>query len=171
MTAWVAYMTASGLLAAVFALSVRHKIRDFPRFRASLLGYALLPVPALGMAAVMIVVLELAAIALLLVPVGPGRWLAFGLLSLYTGAIAFNLARGRTEIDCGCGDQPTRISAWLLLRNGLLLALTLTPAPQVGMPGAGGWLLVAVLVGLLCLFYLTVEQLLANNDRSVASVG
>ena len=52
-----------------------------------------------------------------------GSLMAALLLCLYTGAIAVNLGRGRTAIDCGCGGQATPLSGWLLTRNGLLLCL------------------------------------------------
>jgi hypothetical protein len=55
------------------------------------------------------------------------------LLGVFTGAIAINLARGRTDIDCGCFGPALRqrLSWWLLLRNGALfalLAIALMPA-------------------------------------------
>src|SRR6202011_4990388 len=41
------------------------------------------------------------------------------LLTIFSGAIAINLARGRTNIDCGCFGPALRqeLSGWLLLRN------------------------------------------------------
>ncbi len=45
------------------------------------------------------------------------------LLTIFTGAIAINLARGRTNIDCGCFGPALRqeLSGWLLLRNLFLM--------------------------------------------------
>ncbi len=160
---WVLYTTAIGTLAAVFALSVRHKLRDFPRFKASLGAYRLFPDSLLPLAAPAVVALELAAIIALFLPVGPGLWIAFGLLCLYTLAITINLLRGVTAIDCGCGDQPTPISGWLLLRNGALLLIAFPQDPASTGGTIAGWALVAVLVVVALLFYLTIEQLLANQ--------
>ncbi len=160
---WVLYTTAIGTLAAVFALSVRHKLRDFPRFKASLGAYRLFPDSLLPLAAPAVVALELAAIIALFLPVGPGLWIAFGLLCLYTLAITINLLRGVTAIDCGCGDQPTPISGWLLLRNGALLLIAFPQDPASTGGTIAGWVLVAVLVVVALLFYLTIEQLLANQ--------
>jgi hypothetical protein len=40
---------------------------------------------------------------------------------VYCIAIAINLARGRTEIDCGCGGTESKpLSGLLLIRNTLL---------------------------------------------------
>ena len=47
------------------------------------------------------------------------------LLTIFSGAIAINLARGRTNIDCGCFGPALRqeLSGWLLLRNLFLMIL------------------------------------------------
>jgi hypothetical protein len=165
MLSWILYMTAMGTLALVFAISVSHKLRDYARFRASLGAYGLVPMPMLPIFAPTVVLLELAAILAIVLPVGPGVTLAFGLLLIYTLALAVNLLRGNTTIDCGCGDAPTPISGWLLLRNGALLLLALPHEPTSGPPDVLHWLLVAGLVLMLGLFYLIVEQLLANHAR------
>jgi len=165
MLSWILYMTAMGTLALVFAISVSHKLRDYARFRASLGAYGLVPMPMLPILAPTVVLLELAAILAIVLPVGPGVTLAFGLLLIYTLALAVNLLRGNTTIDCGCGDAPTPISGWLLLRNGALLLLALPHEPTSGPPDVLHWLLVAGLVLMLGLFYVIVEQLLANHAR------
>ena len=122
---WVLHMTATGTLAVVFVLSVNHKVRGFARFAASLAAYRLFPAGLSRSAAVMVIVMEVAAIVALFTPSGEGMWIAFGLLTLYSLALAINLLRGNTAIDCGCGDLPTPISGWLLLRNGFLLVLAM----------------------------------------------
>ncbi len=168
---WVLYTTAIGTLAAVFALSVRNKLRDFPRFKASLAAYRLFPGSLLPIVAPAVVALELAAIIALFMPVGPGLWIAFGLLCLYTLAITINLLRGIAAIDCGCGDQPTPISGWLVLRNGALLLIAFPQDPASTGGTTAGWALVAVLVVVVLLFYLTIEQLLANQFVGEVSDG
>ena len=165
MLSWILYMTAMGTLALVFAISVSHKLRDYPRFKASLGAYQLVPDSLLWVLAPVVVLLELAAILAILLPVGPGVSIAFGLLLVYTLALTINLLRGNTSIDCGCGDAPTPISGWLLLRNGALLMLALPHQPTDGPPDLLHWALVSGLVLLLGLFYLIFEQLLANHAR------
>lgn len=165
MLSWILYMTATGTLALVFLFSVSHKIRDYARFRASLSAYRLFPEKWLGLFAPLVILLELAAIVAILLPSGPGVSIAFGLLMLYTLALTINLLRGNTSIDCGCGDAPTPISGWLLLRNGALLLLALPVEPQSGPPDLLHWALVGTLVLLLMVFYLIFEQLLANHAR------
>ena len=165
MLSWILYMTAMGTLVLVFGLSVSHKLRDYPRFKASLAAYQLVPDQLLGLFAPLVVLLELAAIVAILLPTGPGVSIAFGLLMLYTVALTVNLLRGNTSIDCGCGDAPTPISGWLLLRNGALLMLALPHEPEGGPPDLLHWALVATLIVLLMIFYLIFEQLLANDAR------
>ena len=165
MLSWILYMTAMGTLALVFALSVSHKLRDYARFRASLGAYQLFPEQLLGLFAPLVILLELAAIVAILLPTGPGVSIAFALLLIYTLALTVNLLRGNTSIDCGCGDAPTPISGWLLLRNGGLLLLALPHQPEDGPPDLLHWALVMVMVALLVLFYLIIEQLLANHAR------
>lgn len=158
------HMTAMGTLVAVFALAVSHKLRDYARFEASLGAYRLLPERLVPVVAPLVVLLELGAIAAILAPVGPGAMPAGALLLAYSLALGVNLARGNTSIDCGCGDAPTPISGWLLLRNGVLLLLALVPAPADGVPVAAlHWLLAGTLIVLLAVLYLIAEQLLANH--------
>ena len=165
MLGWILYMTGMGTLALVFAISVSHKLRNYARFKASLAAYRLVPEAFLALLAPVVLLLELAAIVAILLPAGPGVSIAFGLLILYTLALTINLARGNTSIDCGCGDAPTPISGWLLLRNGALLLLALPHDPHSGPPDLLHWVLVTGLVLLLGMFYLIVEQLLANHAR------
>ena len=40
---WVVHYLSAGSLAAASTLAVAHKRRDFPRFRASLMAYAIIP--------------------------------------------------------------------------------------------------------------------------------
>lgn len=161
---WIVHYTATGALAAVFALALSHKLRAFARFRASLQGYGIVPEFLLGLVAPAIVGLEALALLCLFIPVGPGSLLAFTVLGVYTVAMALNLVRGRRFIDCGCGDLPTPLSGWLLLRNGLLMALAWPYGLQTGYTASlGAWLLVGVVVLVLVVFYLTMEQLLANT--------
>jgi hypothetical protein len=156
-----------GTLAIIFVISVTHKLRDYGRFKASLGAYRLLPESLVGIAAPGLIGMELAAIVAILLPIGPGASIALVLLAVYTLAITINLLRGNTSIDCGCGDVPTPISGWLLLRNGALLLLVLPQQPPSGSPDVYHWLVAVALMVVLALFYLIIEQLLANHHLLV----
>jgi len=122
-------------LALLLATSALAKLRDLGGFAAAVAGYRLLPAGLSGPAAVAFVAAELALAALLFAP--PFRAAAgvgvAGLLSLYGLAIAVNLARGRRDIDCGCGGPARRqaLSEALVARNALLAAAALASALPV----------------------------------------
>jgi hypothetical protein len=153
-------------LAVLFAAAAVHKLRQRTRFEAQLAEYRLMPAVLVAPAARVLAGLELAAGILLLAPPfrGYGGALAAALLVAYAAAIGINLARGRSYIDCGCGDTPQLLSPWLLLRNGVLAV----GAVAVAMPGterALGWIDWAVALAALLVLMIThaaVEQLLAN---------
>ena len=63
-----------------------------------------------------------------------------GLLIAYSAGIALNFARGRRELDCGCGAAGNRrsIAPWMVWRNLLLaLALGLAALPWIARPLGG----------------------------------
>ncbi len=139
MTQALLVTVAAWILAGIFLLAAVHKIRHRLAFRGILADYRLLPGPLLPLIAPLVIGAEFLAAILILAPANiiPPPLAALPaavLLFLYTGAIAVNLVRGRTGIDCGCGGAATPLSAWLLLRNGLLLGLAgivaiIQPAP------------------------------------------
>lgn len=55
------------------------------------------------------------------------------LLVLFAAALALNVVRGRVDIDCGCFRSALRqnLSWWLVLRNGVLVALAAACVPPV----------------------------------------
>lgn len=111
--------------AALFAWAAVHKLRAREVFAATLGEYRLLPQGLVGPAAVGIGALELAAAACLLWPTTRAIGGAAGaaLFVTYAVAIAINLARGRHDLDCGCGLQPRAIGAWMVVRNVVIAAL------------------------------------------------
>ncbi|SME97244.1 Methylamine utilisation protein MauE [Tistlia consotensis] len=150
---------AVGLLALVLARAVLHKLSGFAEFRQALADYRLLPEPVAGAAAAGLAAAEAAAAALLLVPglTRVGALLAAGLMLLYGGAMAVNLLRGRSSIDCGCGGPGQAISWLLVARNLALAALAVVAlAPVAARPlgpfdavllpslALGGWLLLLI---------------------------
>jgi Methylamine utilisation protein MauE len=56
--------------------------------------------------------------------------LAMTLFIVFGAAIAINLARGRRKISCGCfaGDDESEISWWLVVRNAVLVLLSILAA-------------------------------------------
>ena len=157
----------AGALALLFAAAACHKWRDLGDFAARLGAYRLLPGALASAAARGLALLETVLVVALPVPAtrrGAGV-AACLLLALYGGAIAVNLCRGRSRIDCGCSGGPQLLSPWMLLRNGLLAlaaALVVLP-PTARVPGwtdlLWGLLGLVLLAGL----YLAGEVLLARD--------
>lgn len=115
-------------LSVLLLVGAWSKLRDLALFRANLDNYQLLPEGLVAPAALGLALWEMAAgLAVLLAPAAPLTRLAgAGLLLLVTAAVAINLLRGRTNIDCGCaglsghsGEQ--QLSGALVVRNALLL--------------------------------------------------
>jgi hypothetical protein len=133
-------------LALLFAAGALVKLRDSKGFAAAVAGYHVLPERLTRPAASAFITAELALAAALSAPAlrAPAAVGAAGLLLLYAFAIAWNLARGRRDIDCGCGGhfggagrQP--LSEALVVRNVALAAAALASALPLG-PRALGWL-------------------------------
>lgn len=157
--------------ALLFLAAAVHKLRDLSDFRAALGGYGVLSERALAPAAAALVTAETAVGAGCLIPgAAPAACLAgAGLLALYSGAIAWNLARGRRSIDCGCGGPGGRrpLSRGLLARNALLTALLLLAALPAG-ARVLVWLdaLTAVfLLAVMALLHAALDVALANAAR------
>lgn len=126
-------------VAALLGASAFHKGRDFEQFAATVNAYHLLPRGAGRIAAPILAAAEgAAAIGLLAAPSRQEAGLfAAALFIAYGSAMAFNLALGRRELDCGCGfgrdDQ--RISWGLVIRNAALaLASLAVAAPATARP-------------------------------------
>jgi hypothetical protein len=155
-------------LAAIFAQSAWHALRDRARHEAAVAGYKLLPPSVHGVAAVALPLLNASVSVLLPWPATahPGSALGMALMALFTTAIAINLWRGRTSIDCGCGGAEAKhISRGLVCRNIVLLVLLaaslMTPASGAADPIAplaelGG------AAGIVALYFAS-TQLLAND--------
>ena len=159
-----------GALALLLGAGAVDKARDRIAFRIAIEGYELLPARASGVAALAFTVAEGALAAGLLVPVALGiRPLAevgaAALFGSYGVAIAINLARGRREIECGCGGAAAHVplSGWLLARNAILIAMALACLGGAS-ARALGWvdaLSIAGGIGVLALVWTAVHGLLA----------
>jgi hypothetical protein len=135
-------------LALLFGFAAAHKLRAPRRFAAQLADYRLLPPDASLPAALALAAAEL-CVALWLA--WPGESRAAGaaaalLLLLYAGAIAINLRRGRTQIDCGCGLSARPLGADLVVRNALLAGCALATALPLA-PRALGWVDAGTIAG------------------------
>ncbi len=123
------------LLALLLLGASLHKFSDRNQFTGILAAYRLVPMALLPMLVVVIPLVELAlGLAWLTgIQTGSAAIATALLLSAYTLAIAINLLRGNVDIDCGCGFGSSsqaatgyqRLSAALLLRNGLLISVAL----------------------------------------------
>jgi hypothetical protein len=160
-----------GAAALLFLSAAAHKLRDLAGFRSALGAYALLPASALAPAAATLAAAEVAVGTGCLIPfVAPAACLAgAGLLAVYSGAIALNLARGRRSIDCGCGGPGGRrpLSAGLLARNAALAALLVLAAFPAGartLVWLDAFTCVSLLIAL-ALFHAALDVALANAAR------
>lgn len=164
-------LAARVALAVILAGAALAKARDRAAFREALAGYRLLPAALVAPVGLALPLAELAAATLLLAPGAraAGSAAAAALLALYSGAIAWNLARGRSEIDCGCFGPAARVplGAGLLARNAALLALAALGALPLAARPLGFADAPAVAGAALCalLVFATSGQLLAQAPR------
>lgn len=96
-----------------------------------------------------------------------GAMLAAIILSAYFLLVAWKLLQGESGMDCGCAgpDSEIKISANLLLRNLVLLALALFCLVSDGDKGAMLWLLSMLTASILVMVYLSSEQLMATAQK------
>lgn len=164
-------------LALILVTGASYKLSDPALFVVAVDNYRLLPARLAAPVAQLLAASEL--IAGLLLPFSPTRGfagaLALLLLSAVTGAVAVNLRRGHTRIDCGCGGLSGQPLSWrLVARNLVLMALVV-----FAMRGGGGRILLwpdylSVAGGALALagIYSLANQLMTNaalalpKDRS-----
>jgi peroxiredoxin len=133
------------LLFATFAVAGGAKLADRSGSRKALIDFGV-PLPLAGLLGLLLPLIELAA-AVALLPTATawfGALGALGLLVLFIGAIAVNLARGRTP-ECHCFGQLSSAPAGrsTLVRNALLAfvaAFVLWAGPVHPGPSAVGWI-------------------------------
>jgi hypothetical protein len=125
-------------VALVLLVAAMQKLRDLPAFAAAVEQYRLLPLPLVWPVTLSLPVAEAAAGVMLLFEGTrtPGAALSFALVGFVTLAVSVNVARGRVDIDCGCGgiEGRQRLSWGLVARNAVLMAAALAaggaPAPR-----------------------------------------
>lgn len=101
---------ASSVLAAVFLLSAVRKIRDLRYFTGAVAAYRLLPRSWVRPFVYTLPWLELALGLMLLLGwrTREAAIISAMLLLLFLFAMGVNLARGRTDLDCGCSGSHHR---------------------------------------------------------------
>jgi hypothetical protein len=176
----VILMISIASVAIVALAGAAAKLRDPSAFAASLAGYRLLPAFAVRPVSYAIPVLEaVGAAGLLCAPTRTASALVLAsLFAVFGLALLVNIARGNTEIDCGCSgfagtarslrrDMPQRIGAWHVARAAALAAIAaaalVTASPRVLVwfdylsAGAGTLFTVAA--------WLTLDVLLTNLPK------
>jgi len=161
-------LVISTSLALLFFMAARHKLSDGRRFEAQLAAYRLVPDSVLGVSAKALPWLEMSLVFLLLIPFTRpfAASVAAALLVTYALAMAVNIRRGRSEIDCGCGDKPQSLSVMLLIRNAVLASgalLLVIPVIERSITTID-LIFVALLTAVLAMAYLLVEQLVTNHS-------
>jgi hypothetical protein len=164
-------LTIAILIAFVFAAAGIHKAMNFSHHAGVVADYRVVPAWVVPLLAPLIIVLEFAVVVLVLIPDtrSAGVILTTGLLFVYILSIALNLVRGRTFIDCGCswGSQGHQISAWLIARNLIMVAVALLAL----LPSANrslqlmDWILAALAGTAVIAVYLIGDLLIANGSK------
>ena len=130
----------------VFLLAAAQKASHWRILSGVLANYRLLPRKMAAPAAALLPPLEM-VIAILLLSGLLMPWAALAsiaLLAVFAAAMAINLLRGRSAIDCGCG-QPflAQTLSWTLVARNAVLAALLLPS----LAAAGSMTLSAALTG------------------------
>ena len=165
----LAALAAMVFIALLFLRAAVHKAQDYGRFLGFLADYRLVPEPLLGAVGRGLIGLELTVVALLLWPPVAiyGAIGACVLLGLYALAMAINLLRGRTLIECGCGGTGQPLSWLLVARNSALMALCVL-AMRVPMQFTGAMdLLFALGAGLLAFGFYVIAELVNRNHATI----
>jgi hypothetical protein len=121
----------SGAMAVglVFLQAGLAKLRHRELLTGVVANYRLLPAAMITPVAMLLPPVELGLGAALLLG---GHWLAatgaIAMLVLFAAAMAINIGRGRSQIDCGCGRSQLRQPlSWLLVGRNLTLGALLLP--------------------------------------------
>src|SRR5579862_5647263 len=108
-------------LAVLFAASTAHKLAALGEWPGVVRNYQVLPQALAAPAAGLLLVAGALTAAALIWPGTRrlGACAAAAQLVLFAAAIAINLRRGRSSIDCGCFGSRLRqgIAAWMVARN------------------------------------------------------
>ncbi len=146
--------------ALIFLTAAFGKLRRWSTFEGVVANYRLLPDPLNRGVAWLLPPAELLLAVALASGLPHAELVAGGLLCVFAVAMAVNLVRGRTYIDCGCFDaaqrQPLRWS--LVVRNAVLMGLLIIAARS--REAAHAWDLVTLTMGVLAgaAFFMVVQS-------------
>jgi Methylamine utilisation protein MauE len=122
-------LTVAWALAVLFAVSTAHKLAALAEWPGVVRNYRLLPETLTVTAAGALLIAAALTAAALMWPATHriGACAAAAQLIVFAAAIAINLRRGRTSIDCGCFGSRLRqgLSVWMVARNLVLALLAL----------------------------------------------
>lgn len=154
--------------AALLLPAAWHKIRDLAVFSAVLGAYRIFPRKWAAYVAPIVPLFEASVAIGLLLPVSRplAAYGASVLLASYGLAIALNLVRGRTDLDCGCTGPLERrpVAAWMVYRNASLAGLVLAVARPWDSREMSGLDVFSILAALavIVLIWLAVDRLLGQ---------
>ena len=162
----------------LFGAAAAHKLRAVGDFAQTLARYRLLPAGFIRIAGPALGLMELAICLGLpwpaLRPVGAAVGVI--LLLVYSTAITINLARGRHDLDCGCGGfgRRTPIGPWMVVRNlslACMLCLLMFPEASRSLESADAMTLVGGVMAASFL-YLSCDVLFGQvSTRRFGSMG
>jgi uncharacterized membrane protein YphA (DoxX/SURF4 family) len=168
-----AALIARVLIAFVLGRAALHKLRAPAHFVGQVRAYRLLPAALTTPIAFALMIAEAVVATAVLNPSWrlPGA-IAAALFCVYAVAMAINLQRGRTALDCGCGGPlaaRTAIDWRLVARNGALAAIaSMIAAVEVPSIDAALWLIVLPASAAALLIYASTEQAIVNHQRVLA---
>ncbi|MCX4190508.1 MauE/DoxX family redox-associated membrane protein [Methylophaga sp. OBS3] len=162
-----------GLVLLVAAVS---KLRSLDEFQGVVENYRLLPEFLVAPVARTLPVVELVCAAALMIPQlrEMAAWVAVGLFVVFAMALAINVGRGRTHIDCGCVRRPTsksRIGMFHVLRALLLAGVSIYIALsslEISTISLASWLIGIASAALLAMLYIAADVMvgLPNSRES-----
>lgn len=167
---WLINDPALSLLATLFVslvliVAAVSKLRIPDEFQGVVDNYRLLPGFMVAPVARALPVVELVCAVALLVPATRqiAAWLAVGLFVIFAVALAINVGRGRTHIDCGCVRRPTsksRIGMFHVMRAlflaGISTYIAFTSLEIANIPLAS-WLIAVASAALMAMLYVAAD--------------
>lgn len=169
MTDPVAAGIVVGAVALILFSAAWHKFSEPNAFLAALAGYRIIPSGLLEAMTRLVPALEAALGIGLLIPYSRNAALigAGTLMILYAVAIALNLLRGRSYIECGCGGTAQPLSWGLVVRNAVIAAAALGVSGPTAARGFDWLDAVTLLFGVLAFYvtYLMADELMRQASR------
>lgn len=122
-------LAASVGVGLILLIAGLEKLRHRILLPGVIANYRLLPTRLVAPAARILPIAEIAIGGALIAGIAPlPVMMAILLLTLFGVAMAINIRRGRTQIDCGCGRSQLRHPiGWPLVARNIVLALLLVP--------------------------------------------